>query len=238
MCLNYTTVSAAWRHVSAAKQGKPPPPAPRSGCCAALIQTTGHKDLDEYNADPRPLRFEFELVAAQAPDDYDRESWALTKEEKVARLPDIRADGKILFGIKDYMGALVKYETGLQFCEDILRLEQKGSPKWTSISVQMKLPFLINCAQCLNSAEEYAEAADRCSQALEIDSHHIKAHYVRGTALTGCWRLSEAKKCFERAAQLDPTLAIPVSRKLAELKRLAKEKRESDRLQYQRMFQS
>ncbi|XP_065197332.1 AH receptor-interacting protein-like [Sycon ciliatum] len=238
-CINYSFVSSLWRNVSAKRLGQSDvPPAPSTGCCASMMNTTGHADLDEFNAAPAGLRFQFELVSALAPDKHEREGWALTRDEKEVLLPALRGEGKRLFSAGDYVGALEKYRLAVSYCHDVTMLDVRASEHWSSVMSGVCVPLLVNTALCLKQQREFAQAAECCTKALEISGEHVKATFVRATALQGCWRLAEARADYLRAQELDPDLQASVAKKLAELDRLEQEKTGAERTQYRRMFQS
>lgn len=65
---------------------------------------------------------------------------------------------------------------------------------------------------------------------------NVKAFFKRAKAHVGAWNPEDAKKDFLKAAELDRTLLIAVSKELAVLAELVKLHDVEDKLKYQKLF--
>ena len=64
-----------------------------------------------------------ELLTAELPGEYNKESWAMDYDEKFEALPKLREDGNRLYGDQKYHEAAVKYAEALNHLEQLcLRL--------------------------------------------------------------------------------------------------------------------
>jgi len=64
-----------------------------------------------------------ELLTAELPGDYKKESWAMDYDEKFEALPKLREDGNRLYGERRYNEAATKYAEALDMLEQLcLRL--------------------------------------------------------------------------------------------------------------------
>lgn len=65
---------------------------------------------------------------------------------------------------------------------------------------------------------------------------NVKAFFKRAKAHVGAWNPEDAKKDFIKAAELDRTLLVAVSKELGELAELIKLHDVEDKLKYQKLF--
>lgn len=65
---------------------------------------------------------------------------------------------------------------------------------------------------------------------------NVKAFFKRAKAHVGAWNPDDAKKDFIKAAELDRTLLVAVSKELGVLAELVKLHDVEDKLKYQKLF--
>lgn len=68
--------------------------------------------------EPRELEFVMELLSVEAPDEYEKESWQMDADEKLASVTSLRLRGNELYRNQDLQEAAAKY------AEAIGRLDQ------------------------------------------------------------------------------------------------------------------
>ena len=61
-----------------------------------------------------------ELVKVILPDEYEKESWQMTEDEKLKSIPDIKEKGNVLFKGKDYNSACEMYAKGIGILEQLM----------------------------------------------------------------------------------------------------------------------
>lgn len=54
------------------------------------------------------------------PDEYEKESWQMTEDEKLKSIPDIREKGNALFKEKNYEAACDTYAKGIGMLEQLM----------------------------------------------------------------------------------------------------------------------
>jgi len=60
-----------------------------------------------------------ELLTAELPGEYNKESWAMDYDEKFDALPKLREDGNRLYGEHKYREAATKYAEALNMLEQL-----------------------------------------------------------------------------------------------------------------------
>ena len=205
--------------------------------CGHAAMATGYDDLDKVTSDKPSLMFEIEVIKVEQPDEYKHDSWQMSDQQKQDAIPKLRQVGNKLYRDHRHSEAAEKYFEALSYLEQLSIKEKPHSEGWKKIEIE-KLPLLLNYAQCKMALQDYWEVIRHTSSALEIDSNSVKAYYRRAKAHAACWNVEEAKKDFEQAVTLDPTLAKHVLKELAELQEKVKEqnKLESERLRGKKLF--
>lgn len=89
----------------------------RQHCCGynMLEHGVGYADLDELIKNPKDLDFIFELIRVELPGEYEKESWAMSEEEKMSMIPRLKEEGNELVKKKMYKEASEKYEEALRY---------------------------------------------------------------------------------------------------------------------------
>ncbi|KAL7831847.1 hypothetical protein AOLI_G00293950, partial [Acnodon oligacanthus] len=193
--------------------------------------TLGYNDLDELQKEPQPLIFVIELLKVQQPSEYDRESWALSDEEKLKAVPVLHGQGNKLYKLGRIEEAMNKYKEGLICVKNVQSKEKAWEAPWLKLE-KMANTLTLNYCQCLLRLEEYYEVIEHTSDIINQHPGAIKAFYLRGKANMEVWNETEAKSDFERVLDLDPGMKKSIKKELAVLSMRMEEKREEDRLRY------
>uniref|UniRef100_F6ZJS7 Aryl hydrocarbon receptor interacting protein like 1 n=1 Tax=Ornithorhynchus anatinus TaxID=9258 RepID=F6ZJS7_ORNAN len=130
--------------------------------------TLGYEDLDELQKEPQPLIFVIELLKVEAPNSYERESWALNNDEKMKVVPLLHGDGNRLFKLGRYEEAAAKYQEAIICLRNIQTKEKAWEAPWLKLE-KMVNTLILNYCQCLLKNEEYY-------QVLEHTTDIIKYH--------------------------------------------------------------
>ncbi|KAJ0176491.1 hypothetical protein K1T71_007670 [Dendrolimus kikuchii] len=197
----------------------------------------GYLDLDELMSNPCDLEFIIELLDVEREDEYEKEIWQLTPEEKMELIPELKEKGNKLYGKKLYEEAEEAYKQAIGICEQLMLRERKGDEEWITIN-KIKLPILLNYAQCQLVKKDYYSVIEHCNTVLEYDKDNEKALYRRGKAHVGAWNPDLAEVDFKRLKCLNPAMTAIVDRELENIKRLHKEKEECDRKALKKLFNS
>lgn len=205
----------------------------RMHCCGTALQTEGigYEDLNKLIKEPCDLEFVIELLKVENSGEYEEESWQLTEEQKLKSVPHLREEGNNLYRKHQYVAAADKYAQAIGYLEQLMLKEKPHDIEWTGLN-KLKLPLLLNYAQCKLQTEEYYAVIEHCSTVLESDPDNIKALFRRGKAHAKVWNLSEAKTDLGRVLQLDSSLSATVNNLLSHL---SKKLKENDHLQWKKL---
>ncbi|XP_070572091.1 AH receptor-interacting protein-like [Ptychodera flava] len=210
-------------------------------CCGiAQFQTAGlgYEDLNELMKNPQPLDFIFEILQVELPGEYKKEAWAMDEREKLEAVPKLREEGNSLYKQKEYREASEKYAEALGCLEQLCLREKPGDHEWLQLD-EMKIPLLLNFAQCKLILEEYYQVIEHTTAVLDKNcttNDRVKAYFRRAKAHTALWNLKEAKEDFTEAAHLDPSLSGAIKKQLKSLEEKEKEKTAEEKAQLQGIF--
>lgn len=209
------------------------PNAQRMHCCGTALQAEGigYEDLNKLIKEPCDLEFVIELLKVENTGEYEEESWQMTEEQKLKSVPYLREEGNNLYRKHQYAAAADKYAQAIGYLEQLMLKEKPRDVEWTELN-KLKLPLLLNYAQCKLQTEEYYEVIEHCTTVLESDPDNIKALFRRGKAHAKVWNVNEAKADLGRVLQLDPSLSATVSNVLTHLSQKLKE---NDHLQWKKL---
>lgn len=96
----------------------------------------------------------------------------------------------------------------------------------------VKLPILLNYAQCKLLEKDYYPVIEHCTTVLESEPSNVKALFRRGKAHIAVWNCREGEEDLKRAAELDPALQKAVQKELRELEEMERKKDSEDREKY------
>ena len=201
----------------AKKDGDSPSHHPHTCSYNAMMEGTGYPDLDQLTREKSPLAFEFELLSVKQPGEYEQSTWALSRPEMLEEVPKLKEKGNALYRSGNHDGAANAYHKALDCLEHLSLNEQPQSKEWRAFE-EMKVPLLLNYAQCKLLFGEYTEVVTHTTTVLEFDQDNVKALFRRAKAHAGLWNLAEAERDFERAVKLDPSLAGAAKKVLTKLK--------------------
>nr|ACO14554.1 AH receptor-interacting protein [Caligus clemensi] len=195
----------------------------------------GYDDLNQLIKSPASLEFIMELINAESPDEYEKETWQMDPEEKKNSLGKLKEQGNALFRVKKHKEAMAKYAEAIGRLEQLILREKPQDEPWHELR-ELKVPFLLNYAQCKLIAKEYYAVIEHCSEVLDIDPDNVKALFRRGKANIGAWSPVEAKSDFTRVSVLEPSLANTCLKEIKDIESLEKEKDFEDKEKLKNIF--
>lgn len=206
-------------------------------CCGMMMAEhgVGFDDLNELMKNPKQLRFILELVKIERPEDYEKDSWTLTDDEKLQKIPILKEQGNKFFSEKKYSEAAEKYFAALGFLEQLVLKEKPGEEEWNTLE-DMKVPFLLNYAQCKLFLKDYYPVIEHTSTVLKRNPDNVKALFRRAKAHVGAWNPEEAQEDFQKVMTLDSSLTPAVQKELKLLEELQKRKDSEDRNKLKGLF--
>ncbi|XP_011141793.1 aryl-hydrocarbon-interacting protein-like 1 isoform X2 [Harpegnathos saltator] len=174
--------------------GKPQSQKRNHHCCGVTLQNegVGYADLNELIKYSQDLEFTIE-------------SWQMTENEKLESIPYLKEKGNVLFKEKKYDSASETYAKAIGMLEQLMLVEKPNDEEWLSLN-KMKVPLLLNYAQCKLLNKEYYSVIEHCTTVLKMDPENVKALYRRGKAYIGAWDEKNAIKDLKKAAEIDPSL--------------------------------
>ena len=101
---------------------------------------------------------------------------------------------------------------------------------------KLKVPVLLNYAQCRLLAQDYYAVIEHCNEILQMDPNNVKALFRRAKAHVGAWSPQEARDDFLRAAELDTSLNAAIQKELKTINRLQHERDLEDKKRLQALF--
>ncbi|XP_012256693.1 AH receptor-interacting protein [Athalia rosae] len=217
--------------------GKPRSEKRNHHCCGVTLQNEGigYDDLNYLIKNPQDLEFTIELLEVVSPADYEKETWQMTEDEKLKNIPSLREKGNILFKEKKYKAASDTYATAIGMLEQLMLKEKPNDEEWLDLQ-KMKVPLLLNFAQCKLLNNEYYAVIEHCTTVLKSEPDNVKALYRRGKAHIGAWNEKEAKEDLERVAELDPSLRTVVDKELNNFQVAIREKEKSEKNKLSQIF--
>lgn len=210
----------------------------RKHCCGMTLQNEGigYKDLDDLFNNPEDLEFILEVLSIEGSDEYQKDSWQLNEQEKLEQVKHLREKGNAYYAKKDYLTAMEAYSFAAGLVEQLMLMEKPNDTEWNNLA-QLKVPLLLNYSQCKLLDQEFYAVIEHCSEVLDkYDPNNVKALFRRAKAHVGVWNPDQAKADFQRAAELDPSLAGAVSKELKKLQEMVRLKDVEDKLMFQKFF--
>lgn len=217
--------------------GKPQSQKRNHHCCGVTLQNEGigYPDLDELIKCPQDLEFTMELIKVVLPNEYEKESWQMTENEKLESIPHLKEKGNALFREKKYDSASEIYAKAIGILEQLMLAEKPNDEEWLSLN-RMKIPLLLNYAQCKLLNKEYYSVIEHCTTVLKTEPDNIKALYRRGKAYIGAWDEKNACRDLRKAVEIDPSLYNTVEKELQAFAAAIKEKDGIQKEKLSKMF--
>ncbi|KAL4716688.1 hypothetical protein ACJJTC_004807 [Scirpophaga incertulas] len=205
--------------------------------CTMTLHTEGigYSDLDELINNPCDLEFIIELLKVEKSDEYEKEMWQLSIEDRLELIPELKLKGNQAYSTNKYVEAQSIYHQALGILEQLMIRERKTDDEWIKLN-KIKLPILSNYAQCKLILGDYYAVIEHCNTILEHDNDNVKALYRRAKAHVGAWNPDEAEKDFRLLKEIQPSLAATIEKELDNIKKLRREKKEQDKGALKNMF--
>ncbi|XP_044269500.1 AH receptor-interacting protein [Tribolium madens] len=231
LVMQYPFVSKTLRDVNLPREAR------KSHCCAMTIQTegVGYDDLNNFLKDPSDLEFTIELVKVEQPEDYEKESWQMDEEEKLKKVPELKEQGNAEFRKKNYEEASDFYAKAIGIIEQLMIKEKPHDEEWNELD-KMKVPILLNYAQCKLNQGDYYAVIEHCTTAIKSDPSNVKAYYRRAKAHVGAWNTREAFDDFRKVLELDQSLTTTVKKEMTALEEQIKKKDMEDKQKLKNLF--
>ena len=195
----------------------------------------GYDDLNLLMKDPEDLEFIFELLRVEQPEDYEKEGWQMDADEKLSSVPQLKAEGNTLFSAKNFEGASEKYSAALARLEQLMLREKPGEEEWAEL-LELKIPLLLNLAQCRLSLGDFYPVIEHCDEVLKHSPNNVKALFRRAKANVGAWNPVQAKQDFQTVMELDQSLATACKKEILAVERMEKEKDTDDKEKMTKLF--
>ncbi|KAL0882974.1 hypothetical protein ABMA27_016465 [Loxostege sticticalis] len=205
--------------------------------CTMTLHTEGigYADLDELISKPCDLEFIIELLKVERSDEYEKEVWQLNVKERLDLVPVLKEKGNKFYKEKKYTEAEESYSQAIAICEQLMIRERKTDDEWITLN-KIKLPILLNYAQCKLVNGDYYAVIEHCNTVLQYDTENEKALYRRAKAHVGAWNPDLAEEDFKRLKQLNLSMASTVDKEMENIKKMRRQKEEQDKDALKKMF--
>jgi len=230
---SYPLVAKTFRETFGEKKGKHSHKSSHVCGMAMAAGGLGHDDLNELMKSPEDLEFIFELLAVET--EYEKESWQMDADEKLDSVPQLKELGNKLFKEENFVGAEEKYRAALSRLEQLMLREKPGDTEWVEL-LELKIPLLMNLAQCRLKSGDYYEAITHTTEVIEHRPDNVKAFFRRGKAHLGAWNPEAAKEDFNKAMQLDESLTVTCKKEIVLIEEEEKRKNNEDKQKLDKLF--
>ncbi|XP_075155896.1 AH receptor-interacting protein [Haematobia irritans] len=209
----------------------------RRHCCGMTLQNEGlgYKDLDDLLSNPTDLIFTIDLLSIEMPEEYKKDTWQLSDEERLKTAIKLRDEGNNLYKEKDFKKAEECYRQAVGLIDQLMVKEKPHDVEWLELA-KHKVPVLLNYAQCRLLAQDYYAVIEHCTEVLKLDPQNVKALFRRAKAHFGAWNPNEARDDFQQALELDPSLQTAVNKELKAIERTQHERDLEDKRRLQALF--
>uniref|UniRef100_A0A182XKM9 AIP/AIPL N-terminal FKBP-type PPIase domain-containing protein n=1 Tax=Anopheles quadriannulatus TaxID=34691 RepID=A0A182XKM9_ANOQN len=216
---------------------KQPQGGKRKHCCGLTFQNegTGYRDLDELFIHPQDLEFTIEILSIENPDEYGKEAWQLSDDEKRTLVGRLREQGNVAYRANNLTAARDAYSYAIGIIEQLMLKEKPNEPEWIELA-QMKVPLLLNFSQCKLLEQDYYPVIEHCTEVLKYDPQCVKGLFRRGKAHAAVCNYEQARNDFQRVAELDTSLVTAMRKELTKLEDQQRLKNVEDRLKYCKFF--
>ncbi|XP_068154709.1 AH receptor-interacting protein [Drosophila tropicalis] len=230
LCAQYPFISKTLRDI-----GKKPEE--RRHCCGMTLQNEGmgYEDLDDLLQHPCDLEFTLELTSIELPEEYEKERWQMSDDEKMLATNTLRERGNKFYKANLISEAETCYREAVGMIEQLMLKEKPHDAEWQELA-SIKAPLLLNYAQCRLLAGDFYAVIEHCNEVLALDPRNVKALFRRAKAHAGAWNPTQAKRDFIDALALDASLKATVAKELKSLEDQQHERNVQDRLHMQKLF--
>ncbi|XP_030386601.1 AH receptor-interacting protein [Scaptodrosophila lebanonensis] len=232
LCTQYPFISKTLRDIGVGKKNEE-----RRHCCGMTLQNEGigYDDLDDLLKKPVDLEFIIELFSIELPEEYEKERWQMSDDEKLLATNTLRERGNRHYKVQHYTEAENCYREALGMIEQLMLKEKPHDPEWQELA-SMKTPLLLNFAQCRLIAADYYAVIEHCNEVLTIDPNNVKALFRRAKANAGAWNPDAARRDFKEALSLDGALKSTVAKELKAIEDQQRERNVQERVYMQKLF--
>ncbi|XP_020716830.1 AH receptor-interacting protein isoform X2 [Ceratitis capitata] len=171
----------------------------------------------------------------EQPDEYEKERWQMNDEEKMNAQEDLREKGNRLYKEKKYKEAEECYRKAVGMIEQLMTKEKPHDVEWLALAA-IKVPLLLNYAQCRLLDSDYYAVIEHCTEVLDLDKNNVKALYRRAKAHAGAWNPVDARNDFLKVAELDPALKAAVNKELLAIDAEQRKRNAEDKQRLQKLF--
>uniref|UniRef100_A0A182PFN2 AIP/AIPL N-terminal FKBP-type PPIase domain-containing protein n=1 Tax=Anopheles epiroticus TaxID=199890 RepID=A0A182PFN2_9DIPT len=209
----------------------------RKRCCPMMAQKESlfYKDVEELITNPQDLEFTIEILSIESPNEYEKELWQLSDDEKRAEVEKLRERGNVAYRANRLTVAQDAYCFAVGIIEQLMLKEKPNEPEWIELA-RMKVPLLLNYSQCKLLEQDYYAVIEHCTEVLGYDPHCVKALFRRGKAHADVWNFERARADLQQATELDSNVCIAVDKELTKLRERQHLKDIEDRFRYQNIF--
>jgi len=97
-------------------------PEERRHCCGMTLQNEGlgYKDLDDIFSNPCDLEFTIDLFSIEQPEEYEKERWQMSDDEKLKAATILREKGNSLYKQKNVGEAEECYRKAIGMIEQLM----------------------------------------------------------------------------------------------------------------------
>ncbi|RLV98467.1 hypothetical protein DV515_00010817 [Chloebia gouldiae] len=178
----YALVSRGMRRIA---EGRDPLEGQKHRCGMGNMfdyHSTGYDDLDELQRTPQPLIFIMELFRVEDPAAYKRDTWAMSKEEKLAAVPVLHSEGNRLVLRREFAQAAAKYQEAVICLRNLQAKEKPWEDDWLKLE-SLVTPLVLNYCQCQLELGEYYEVLEHTTELLQKHNGTCALHPTPCTPL-------------------------------------------------------
>lgn len=140
-----------------------------------------------------------------------------------------------MFKKNDFASAEEMYSLALGIIEQLILREKPKDEEWNALT-KVKIPLLLNYAQCKLLEKDFYRAIECCTEVLVSEPNNLKALYRRAKGHVGAWNPQKAEEDFNLCATLDPSLKPTIDKEIIALKLKIKSIDDQDKSNFKKMF--
>ena len=151
-----------------------------------MRECIGYPELYHFKS---PMDFDFSFL--DQPGQFNLSTWALSDQEILDELPNLNDTGIFLFQCGNFAGAANLYRKALDFLEQMSLKEVPHTTEWKTLQ-EIKVPLLLNYAQCKFRLHEFDEVVTLTTSVLEFEQDNARALFQRAQAHLSLYNLAQA----------------------------------------------
>ncbi|KAG8237760.1 hypothetical protein J437_LFUL014303 [Ladona fulva] len=161
-----------------------------------------------------------------------KESWELDADGKLDQAGIFKEKGTNYFKAGKMDKALKQYKKIVKFIEHDTGFEGEKNDQRKAVLLATHL----NMSMCYLKLNEFIDAREQCSKALELDAQNVKGFFRRGQALLGINEPELAKVDFEGVLKIEPNNKAASNQVLICIQKI-KEQKKNEKKIYANMFE-